>query len=465
MPWTDAEVRAALRLPVSGESSAGSGGSPADELAYSEVSTDTRKIQPGGLFVALRGEVYDAHDFLAEAVKAGARGAVVHQAPPEGTPRDLAYYQVPDTLDALGQLAKHRRQQLGVRVCAITGTNGKTTTKEMTRAALSPQFRVHATTGNLNNQVGAPLTILASPPEAELLVLEVGTSSPGEIARLAEIVGPDLAVITGVSEGHLERLGDLDGVLEEKVSLVRGLRPAGVALVSEEPPTLAERARGADRTVRIAGWSERADPDLRADEVRLDEDGRVRFRWAGEEVRLRFRGRAHARNALLALGVANEWGVEPADAAAALSGLEPVELRGELLRIGSLTIMVDCYNANPASLDAAVDTLVSMPRGAGRVAVVGTMRELGEASADLHRRSAQVLAGADLDLIVATGEFARAFEPLAGELGERLLVAEDPLEAYSPLAGRLTGRETVLLKGSRGVALERLIPRLQADWG
>ncbi|HEX7119112.1 MAG TPA: cyanophycin synthetase, partial [Longimicrobiales bacterium] len=210
---------------------------------------------------------------------------------------------------------------------------------------------------------------------------------------------------------------------------------------------------------------ERADAELRAERVELDEQGRTGFHWQDRTVRLAFRGRPNARNALLALALGLEWGVGADAAAEALAGVRPPKMRGELHRYGDLTVIADCYNANPASVDAAVDLLVSLPRRGPRIAVLGTMRELGDASAALHRRTAESVADAAVDLIVATGEFVAAFESLAGRLGDRLIVADDPLDAYAPLARRLTGRDVVLLKGSRGVALERLLPRFEEDWG
>lgn len=456
----DAAVRDALALGAAHGDRVHPGGG---RLVFPAVSTDTRSLPPGALFVALRGERFDAHDFLQQAADAGASGAVVERIP-EGAPEGLVYYLVPDTLEALGRLARYRRRERDGRVCAITGTNGKTSTKEMVRAVLACGYRVHATTGNLNNLVGAPLTLLRTPLGTGAMVVEVGTNEPGEIGRLAAIVEPDAAIITSVAEGHLEGLGSVEGVLEEKVSLLGGLPRGGVALVGEEPPVLAERARSFGHRVRVAGWTGRADPDLRAEDVVLDEEGRVRFRWRGHEVRLRFRGRHHARNALLALGIGEEWGIDPGPAIRALEEVEPMGMRGEIRRIGGLTVIVDCYNSNPASLDAALDLLISMPPQGGRVAVVGTMRELGPATENLHRRAAEALAGADVDLILATGEFAAAFAPLADALGRRVLVADDPVEAYPALAQRLTGREVILLKGSRGVELERLLPLLEQDW-
>lgn len=452
--WTDAAVRSALEL--------GEGGG-VGEAVYRTVSTDTRTIQAGDLFVALKGARFDGHDFLGEAVARGAGGLVVERVPVE-VPEGVACYRVPDTLVALGNLARYRRRRLGARVCAVTGTNGKTTTKEMARAVLATRYRVHATTGNLNNLVGAPLTLLAAPEGVEAIVVEVGTNAPGEIARLRDIVEPDAAIVTGVAEGHLEGLGSVAGVLAEKTSLLERLPADGVAIVADEPAELAERARRLARRVRVAGWTERADAPLRAEAVSLDEEGRVRFRWAGREVRLRFRGRPNARNALLALGLGLEWGVDAGAAVAALEALEPPRMRLEFVRYGDLVVICDCYNANPGSLAAAVDLLVSMPRRGGRVAVVGSMRELGAESEALHRKSAAALAAAEIDLIVATGDFVRAFEPLAGRLGERLIRAEDPIEAFGLLAPRLRGDEVVLLKGSRGVQLERLLPLFEEAW-
>ena len=438
-------------------------------FAFDAVQTDTRALTEGALFVALRGERFDGHAFLAEAAAAGARAAVVDQAywREHGghVPELLACFVVPDTLVALGRLGNFRRRALSARVCAITGTNGKTSTKDMAKAALSPRYTVHATTGNLNNLVGTPLTLLSAPADADALVVEIGTNAPGEIARLAHIVEPDAGIVTTVAEGHLEGLASLEGVLVEKTALVEALGPRGVALVGEEPASLPERARALHDRVRVAGWTERADDALRASDVTLDEEGRARFRWRGHEVRTQLRGRHHVRNALLALGLAAEWDVPEADAVRALGEMAPFRMRTELRQAGTLRILVDCYNANPSSTEAAADLLASLPRGTGRVAVVGSMLELGPGGAALHERTARRLAELELDLIVATGDFAPAFAPLEGQLGERLVRVSDPADAAAVLEARLKGGEVVLLKGSRGVALERLLPTLEALGG
>lgn len=453
--WTEAQVTSALGLGArEGD----------DTVVYTAVSTDTRTLLGGELFVALRGENHDAHAYLDRAREAGALGAVVEEVP-EDAPADLRYYVVPDTLHALGLLARFRRRQLGARVCAVAGSNGKTTTKELLRAALSPRYRVHATEGNFNNLIGAPLTLLAAPEDAEVMIAEIGTNAPGEIARLAAIVEPDAAVITGVSAEHLEGLGDLDGVLREETAVLPWVPLTGTVIVAEDPEILPARARSMHPRVEVAGLSDIAHDDLRGNDVSLDEEGRVRFTWQGRTAALQLRGRHNARNALLALGIARAWDVPADDAVAGLAALQPQKMRTEFHRIGDLVVISDCYNANPASVHAAVDLLASMPRRGGRIAVLGTMLELGRSSADIHADVAREIVDADVDIIVATGEFMEAFAPHAAALGPRLITAAEPLEALASLTDRMTGGEVVLLKGSRGVALERLVPRFEEKWG
>lgn len=452
--WTESAVTAALGLP------ARSG----DDVVYTGITTDTRRVRPGELFTALRGDTHDGHAYLREARDAGATGAIVDHVPADA-PTDLSYYVVGDTTVALGQLGRFHRHRIGARVCAVAGSNGKTTTKELLRAVLGAKFRVHATGGNFNNLIGAPLTLLATPDDAEVIVAEIGTNMPGEIAQLAAIVEPDAAVITGISAEHLEGLGDLDGVLREEASVIPWVPRDGVIIVSDDPPMLSERARSMHEGVEVAGLSERADTHLRGADVSLDDEGRVRFRWAERDVTLELRGRHNARNALVALGVARAWGV-PVDAAVdALRTLEPPKMRTEFHRIGDLVVISDCYNANPASVLAAADLLESMPQRGGRVAVLGSMLELGPRSAEIHAEVAAELAGSDFDVLVATGDFVPAFAPHADAMADRLMTSDDPVSVFEALAARMSGGEVVLLKGSRGVALERLLPMFEEKWG
>jgi UDP-N-acetylmuramoyl-tripeptide--D-alanyl-D-alanine ligase len=453
--WTDAGITAALGL---GTVAAG------EAIVYTSIGTDTRTLGHGGLFVALRGETHDAHEFLHQAAAAGARGAVVDHVP-AGAPGSLRYFVVRDTTEALGRLARFHRRRIAARVVAITGSNGKTGTKELVRAALSARYRVHATQGNFNNLVGVPLTLLAAPADAEIIVAELGTNAPGEIAQLSAIAEPDAVVITTISAEHLEGLGDVDGVLREETSALAWLPKGAPVVVSDEPAMLAERAREFCETVHVAGFSDRADPIFRGFALTVDDDGGVRFRWAGRDVTLRLRGRHNARNALLALALARVWGVDDAAATQAIAKLESARMRAEVQRIGDLTVIADCYNANPGSVAAAIELLMDVPRRGGRVAIVGTMLELGDRSAAIHEESARGIAASAVDLIVATGAFADAFRALDGVDAGRLIIEADPDTAFERLAERIGGEEVVLLKASRGVRLERLLPRFEERWG
>jgi UDP-N-acetylmuramoyl-tripeptide--D-alanyl-D-alanine ligase len=453
--WTDRAVRDALTL-----------GGTGSDVAYSGVSTDSRDVGDGQLYVALVGDRFDGHDFVADALSRGARGAVVSHrwSTNVGDRTSAPLYRVDDTLVALGALAAHRRRAITAPVVGITGSSGKTTTKDLTAAALGTAKRVYATRGNRNNRVGLPLTLLAVPSGAEAIVLEMGTNEPGEIHTLAQIARPDIGVVTTVGESHLEKLGSVEGVLEEKLDLLRNLAQGGRCLVGDEPALLAERAAGLCARLRVAGWSERADADLRPENARADAAGRYRFDWRGAPVSLQLVGRHAAADAMLAMAIAELLGVSPAEAARGVSGAETHALRGEIRRLGSLTLVVDCYNSNPQSARAALDLLAAQ-EAARRVAVLGSMLELGTESDRLHDDVLGAALGRGFDLVVATGRFAQA----AGRMGATgrpdVIAAGDWQSAYPILRERLEGGEVVLLKASRGIALEGILPLLERDFG
>ncbi|MDQ3557110.1 MAG: UDP-N-acetylmuramoyl-tripeptide--D-alanyl-D-alanine ligase [Gemmatimonadota bacterium] len=449
--WTSAAVAEALRVP-----------SPAGAPeAFGAVSTDTRHVPVGALFVALVGERFDGHRFLGAAADAGAAGAVVTHIPADA-PAGLAYWVVEDTRAALGRLARFRRHRLAGRVVGVAGSNGKTSTKDLLRAVLGVHFRVHATEANLNNQIGVPLTLLSAPDDAEAVVVEMGTNEPGEIRILTRIVEPDAGVITSIGEEHLEKLVDLDGVLREEIALLEGIRGEGPVFVAEEPAALPAAARERIDPLRVQTAGVGTDAELRPDGgaagIEVLEDGSTRWRWRGFEVHLPLPGVHNVRNALLALGVAAEWGVPPGEAVAGIAAMPRPKLRGEWHRIGGTRVLADCYNANPPGVAAALELLAAIPSSGRKIAVLGTMRELGAQADLLHLRVAEVAAervGRGIDRIVATGAFARALEPMQPTLGDALLRCEDPAEAYHALAPELRGDETILLKASRGEALER----------
>ncbi len=429
-----------------------------DDRALSGIATDTRTLPAGALFVALRGARHDAHDWLAAARDAGAAAVMVERAEAAmgqdgARPLGLPVLVVDDTLIALGLLARAWRRAWGRTVVAVGGSNGKTSTKEMLRAALGARLVVHATSANENNLVGVPLTLLAVPAHADVAVVEVGTNMPGEIERLRAIAEPDIAVVTSLGEEHLEGLGDLAGVLREESAIFPHVP---VAVVPDTEPELVAAAEAHARQVLRAGLDAGA---VRADSWALDDEGRVRLVMDGDAITLPFRGAHQGANAMLALAVARTLGVPVSDAGAALARMPVPAMRGGWETIGGVTVINDAYNANPPSMRAALALLRQVGAGRQRVAVLGTMRELGAHSDTQHDAIARAALDAGADVIVAVGEFAAAFARVApGDV--RVLAAPDPEAAWERLAPVLAPDALLLLKGSRGVRLERLLPLL-----
>jgi UDP-N-acetylmuramoyl-tripeptide--D-alanyl-D-alanine ligase len=420
---------------------------------YTAISTDTRTLGDGALFVALRGERFDGHDHLVAARDAGAVGAVVV----DGTPDvpGLALYRVDDTRAALGRLAAFRRRVVAGPVVAITGTNGKTVTKELAALALATRWRVHATPGNLNNEIGVPLTLLNAPGDTQALVVEAGASVPGEISRLRRIITPSVAMVTNVSAGHLEGFGTLDDVLIEKASLLEG---APLAIVGTDPPGLATRARELAERVVVAGLAPAA--DVRPDSWKLDDLGRIELVYRGVPVRLPLAGRHQGANAMLVLALADVFRLDLLAVAKALTGVTLPGGRWEVHEFDDRLVINDAYNANPASLDAALATVQAIRRDRPLVVIVGTMLELGAEADRAHRAAAEAVLAVDPTLIGAVGAFVPAFKVTSAGLGDRLVTADTPDALGRALGPRIPAGAIVLLKGSRGVRLEQALPHL-----
>ena len=441
--WTSEEVAAALGVPGP------------KNLKFKAISTDTRAPNPESLFIALKGEKFDAHTFLDQAKAGGATAAVVRR----GTPRieGLPFFEVDDTLAALGLIARARRRMFpeGMPVVAITGSSGKTSTKEMIRAALAARYRVHATTANLNNLIGVPLTILSAPQDTEALVVEAGASVPGEIARMRDIIEPTIAVITNIGYAHVEGFGSLEGVMAEKLSLLEG---TPVAVIGSGPEAMWPEARRRTQVIPAALPGKTADDTLL--DRYLDKDGHPRLALdSGETVTLPAIGLHQLENAQIALAVAQRAGIDHDVAARALANLQLPEGRGDLREIENLVVIDDTYNANPGSLRRAVQTGAWLAKRQRRpfVVVVGSMLELGPESARLHAEAAREIAQRKPALVAAVGTFARAFESLREALGGRLITAADADALGPKLKSALRGNELLLLKASRGVALERVL--------
>lgn len=453
--WTDMEVRKALGMNPQ---------RAREELVFTGISTDSRTVEAGNLFLALSGGTFDGHDFVSHALANGATGVVASRE--ISAEESTRIYPVEDTLPALGRLARHRRRALKARVVGITGSSGKTTTKDLLAEVLRGSFRVHATPMNLNNRIGLPRTILDAPDDTQVLVLEMGTNEPGEIRALTAVAEPVLGVITTVSESHLEKLGSLEGVLEEKLDLFRGLDSGSRGIVGDEPSMLREGARGLVPELTVVGWTEGADPEFRPSEAEITQKGCYRFRWKGQQVKMGLPGRHSVQNALLALAVAEALGVSARDAARRVARVKPRPMRSEIRSVGSLTLLLDCYNANPQSIRAALDLLETIQVLGPRVAVLGSMLELGEKTRILHHQILEEALVRPLELVVVTGLFSEAARWIQTPAeGPELVRAGSLAEAEEILHRRLGGTEVVLLKASRGVAMESLVPGLEKRFG
>jgi UDP-N-acetylmuramoyl-tripeptide--D-alanyl-D-alanine ligase len=428
---------------------------PRGSQTFGRVWTDTRTIEQGDLFVALVGERFDAHEFLKDAVAKGAAGVVVSRVE-AARGLGVPVYEVSDTLVALGALATHRRRLLNKPVVGVVGTNGKTSTKELIRAALGSALEVHATTGNLNNLIGVPITLLAMPDSCDVAVIEMGTNQPGEVPRLRAIVEPNITVVTSVAEEHLEGLGDLEGVLREELAATDGVE---VAIVPASQPEVVEGARARAKRVVVAGVES---GDVTASSWGVEPDGRGRLVVEDVTIQLPLRGVHNLRNAMLALAVAREAGVSLEDVKRGIEGMAAPPMRVNWEQHGTATVINDAYNSNPGSARAAIELLQHAGEGRQRVAVLGTMLELGPQTPRLHDEVAQSALAAGVEVVAAIGEFAAALGRIApGD--SRVITAGDVDELWNRLSPRLAPDAVILLKGSRGMRLERLVAPI-ANW-
>jgi UDP-N-acetylmuramoyl-tripeptide--D-alanyl-D-alanine ligase len=427
---------------------------PGGPAELSGITTDTRKIAKGSVFVALRGQRFDGHDYLRDAVRDGASALVVSRLPKLDT-LGVPIFEVRDTLIALGALSHYWRRAWGSgkTIVAVAGSNGKTSTKDLIKAALSRSYAVHATTGNLNNRIGVPLTLLGLPGEAEVAVIELGTSLPGEVAILRDIVEPDIGLVTSIAEEHLEGLGDLAGVLREEAAVYDGV---AVGIAPSGQPEIGAAAREKAKRVVVAGLDDNA--DVKPDRWEIAPDGLGVIEIAGTTVRPPVRGLHNLRNAMLALAVARECGVSYEDAAEGIAGMPQPKMRSAWEQLGDVTLINDAYNANPGSTRAAIELLKGTGSGRQRVIVLGTMRELGSASAQCHDDIAGLALASGADIVAGIGEFASALEKQKER--ERVITAPDVEDLWPQLQARLERNAIILLKASRGVQLERLVPHL-----
>ncbi|MFZ5776498.1 MAG: UDP-N-acetylmuramoyl-tripeptide--D-alanyl-D-alanine ligase [Thermodesulfobacteriota bacterium] len=439
---------------------------------FRRISTDSRAVEPGDLFVALVGDRFDGHAFVAQAVQRGATGVLVSERPVE--PLAVPVVQVSDTLRGLGDLAAYHRCRLtDLRVIGITGSCGKTTVKEMTAAIFEQEYSVLKTKGNLNNLIGLPLSLLPADDRHEYAVLEMGMNQPGEIARLTEIADPDIACITNVREVHLEGLGDIGGVARAKGELFAGVKSWGCLAVNMDDSRVRALARRCPQRKITFGRDPRA--QVRGIQLRnLGERGMAFTLVIGKHsarVRIQGLGAHNVTNALAAAAMAHAAGIGFPQIVSGLALFKPTDKRLQVQELlGGVRLINDAYNANPTSMLAALETLRRMDRAHRKIAILGDMLELGVKSAAAHRQVGEGAARQGMDYLLAVGNFAGEMVEAARKAGmatDRAIHFDNKNAIARWLrqasqAGRIGAGDWVLLKGSRGMRMETIVQDLGA---
>jgi len=456
------EVRKALKGTMERSSS---------EEYISGVSTDSRKVSPGDLFFAIRGKRFDGHKFVTAALEKGAVGAVVSQefASPDSKagasfPDDKALFRVRDTVTALGELAKYYRSVLVTTVVGITGSNGKTTTKEMVYHLLSGSRAACKAEKSFNNFIGLPLTIFKIEPGCDCAVLEMGVSHPGEIRRLAAIARPDIAVILNISEAHLQGLVNILGVALAKAELLDALDERGAAILNKDDPwceKMASRCRG-----KVIKFGLSALADVFATHIRATKKG-ISFMLGGTfPIKVPVIGRHNVYNALAAIAVAKRVGLAQHEIAERFKSFSGPPMRMERSSYKGAEIINDCYNANPRSMECALAEISQMKVKGRKVFVCGDMLELGQFSKGLHRQLGQRIAGSGVDVLFTVGKEARQTAIAASKSGispGNIFSFSTSEEAAEPLMALVKEGDLVFLKGSRGIRLENALPAAGRD--
>jgi UDP-N-acetylmuramoyl-tripeptide--D-alanyl-D-alanine ligase len=448
-------------------------------LAY---SIDSRTVQAGELFFAVKGERLDGHDFVEQALSSGALAAVVQKAQLPRYPKTAPLLVVEDTLVALQTLATAVRKKWGKTAIGVTGSMGKTTTKEAMAHLLAGKYRVHRTKGNFNNHFGLPLGLLTLEPEYDVAVVEMGMSNTGEISALAHIALPNEAVVTNVAPVHLESFDSLAGIARAKYELIEALPHGGLAVLNADDEYVSQFGR--DFKGRVIFFGLKPTADVRAENIEVVGREGTRFDLISYQVRqsvqIPLLGKHNVYNVLAAAAVALEHGITPSEIAAALPSLEAADKRGQVVQVGNATVLYDCYNSSPKALMAAVDTLAAMP-ARRRIVVAGEMLELGSSGEKLHRECGRYIArnaagtaardavggktAAKLDFLLGVRGLAKPMVEAARESGMEAEFVATPEEAGEWLARETREGDVVLLKASRGVKLEKALEKWKEKSG
>ena len=422
-------------------------------LAVAGWSVDTRTQNPGDVYFALRGPNHDGHNFLEAAIEKGASALVVDRA--TGLPNELV---VPDTERALQDLGAWARQKWGGQVIGVTGSAGKTTTKDAIAHLLEAELSVGKTIGNFNNHVGVPLSLLRLPDGCRAGVIEMGMNHAGEIRRLAAIAKPNIGVVTNVGYAHVEFFGSIEGIAAAKRELIEGLPPDGVAVLNADDPRVAAfREVHPGRSVTF-GFSERS--DVRAENVEYGAAG-SRFRALGVDFESSMSGRHAVMNLLAAIAVAHVFKIAPERLRPAVANFNVGNMRGERTVHHGIVIWNDCYNSNPEAAQSMLDVLRETP-ATRHIAVLGEMLELGSAAEELHRQVGRYAAGRGVDLLIGVHGAARAMVEAAAQAGVEAQFFEDPAEAGDRVRQLARSGDAILFKGSRGVKVEKALERFTA---
>jgi UDP-N-acetylmuramoyl-tripeptide--D-alanyl-D-alanine ligase len=427
-------------------------------------SIDSRTIQRGEVFFAVEGERMDGHDFVSQALEKGAAASVIREDQLARYADKTRLMTVDNTLEALQTLAGAVRRLWGKALVGVTGSTGKTTTKEAIAHVLSSRFRVLKSEGNFNNHFGLPLMLLKLEPEHDIAVIEMGMSHAGEIAALAKIAQPEIGVVTNVAPVHLEFFDSVAGIARAKYELIEALPAGGTAVLNGDDEYVSQFGRDFHGKVIVYGLRPQA--DVRAENIRPQgSEGSAFDLVVGthrEKAVLHLVGTHNIYNALAAVAVGLERGLSPSEAVAALASLAPAEKRGQVVKLGNITIINDCYNCNPKALEAMVDALAAMP-AKRRIVVVGAMLELGPAGDDLHRQAGRYIAGKRIDRLLGVKAQAQLIVEAACQAGMHADFVATPEEAGEWLARETRDGDVVLLKASRGVKLERALEKWQSQ--
>jgi UDP-N-acetylmuramoyl-tripeptide--D-alanyl-D-alanine ligase len=426
--------------------------------AVNKISTDSRTIKPGELFVALHGENFDAHDFVEAAARSGAAGALVNRNWKGHVPGNFALIRAIDTLHAYQQIAANYRQSLTLKVLAITGSNGKTSTKDFAASVLARKFRVTKTEGNFNNHVGLPRTILEATSEDEVAVWEIGMNHPGEIAELSKIAAPDAAIITNIGVAHIEFMGSREAIAKEKGALAEAIGPQGTVILNANDPFSNGIAARTRAKVIFAGT---ANGSVRAIEIRQNADGSEFTILEGAHrcrAQLPVAGLHMVQNALLAVAAGRAFGLSIEECAAGLAAAPLTKARLQIKEIGGVHFLDDSYNANPDSMKAALRTLVELDTDGRRIAVLGEMRELGQELERGHREVGETAATLGVDQLITIGDTAELIAQAARTAGlDKVFSAQSTSEAARLLGEIAAPGDLVLIKGSRAARTEEVI--------